>query len=471
VAVASGAAVSLSAPGDRHRVAELLGRPPAGSFRVVVRRADGDPVVIENGPFLDDGRPMPTRYWLVGAEEARAVSRLESAGGAEAAEREVPADALLAAHRRYEAERDALVSPGHVGPRPSGGVGGTKAGVKCLHAHVAWWLAGGDDPVGAWAAGQLGLERPRPAAACDLGTNSTRLLVVDGTGRQLERPMSVTRLGQGVDATGRLHPDAIARTLALLRAYRERLDAHGVGWRRASATSAARDAANRDELLVPASEVLGVEVELLSGEEEGSLALAGAIGDLSPELGPFLVVDIGGGSTELVRSRIDGDGGLGVGDVVSMPLGCVRLTERVLGSGVIGAQALAEARALVDGVLDDALAAHPGLLGAKTIVGVAGTVTTLAMLALGLEHYDPAETHRSWLDRETVARLTEKLAGVDLDERRSMLGDARPRAEVIVGGCVVLGRVLDRLGADRCMVSETDILDGLVAPLVGRLGP
>lgn len=461
--------MSLPAPADRRRVAELLGRPPAGSFRVVVRRADGDPVVIENGPFLDDGRPMPTRYWLVGQEETRAVSRLESAGGAEAAEREVSPESVLAAHQRYAAERDAWVPPGHVGPRPSGGVGGTGAGVKCLHAHVAWWLAGGDDPVGSWAAGRLGLRRPRPAAAVDLGTNSTRLLVVDGTGRQLERPMRVTRLGQGVDATGRLHPDAIGRTLSVLREYRERLEALGVGWRRASATSAARDAANRDELLVPASEVLGVEVELLAGEEEGSLALAGALGGLAPELGPFLVVDIGGGSTELVRSEPDADGGLGVADVVSLPLGCVRLTERVLGSGVIGPDRLRDARAIADRVLDEALAAHPRLLGARSVVGVAGTVTTLAMLALGLEHYDPARTHHAELDRETVGALTSKLAAADLETRRALLGDAAPRAEVIVGGCVVLDRVLDRLGADRCIVSETDILDGLVAPLVGRL--
>jgi len=456
-------------PAERRRVAELLGRTPAGSFRVVVRRADGDPVVIANGPFLDDGRPMPTTYWLVGRDEAKAVSRLESAGGAEAAERLLGPDAVADAHRRYEAERDQLVPADHVGPRPSGGVGGTASGVKCLHAHVAWWLAGGDDPVGEWAARQLGLERPRSAASVDLGTNSTRLLVVDGQGRQLERPMRVTRLGQGVDATGRLHPDAIERTLSVLAEYREKMDAHGVFWRRASATSAARDAANRDELLRPASEILGVEVELLAGEEEGALALAGAVGGLAPERGPFLVVDIGGGSTELVRSKSDPEDSLGVADVVSLPLGCVRLTERVLGSGVIDSSALAEAASLADHVLAEALEAHPALLGARTVVGVAGTVTTLAMLALGLDHYDPERTHHAELDRETVAALGQKLAGMDLEDRRALLGDAAARAEVIVGGVVVLGRVLDVLGVERIVVSETDILDGLVAGLVGRL--
>jgi hypothetical protein len=139
-------------------VSRLLGRPPAGAFRVVVRRHDGSPVVIENAPLLDDGRPMPTRYWLVDAELREAVSRVESEGGVRQAEREVDADALAAAHRRYSAARDAALPPGTAGPRPTGGVGGTRQGVKCLHAHLAYLLAGGDDPVGRWVAVRLALE-------------------------------------------------------------------------------------------------------------------------------------------------------------------------------------------------------------------------------------------------------------------------------------------------------------------------
>ena len=136
-------------------VAELLGRPPMGAFDVVVRGDDGRPVVICNAPLLDDGTPMPTRYWLVGDRERDAVSRLEAAGGVRRAEGEVDPEALADAHRRYAAERDAAVPADHVGPRPSGGVGGTRRGVKCLHAHYAWHLAGGDDPVGRWVEAQL----------------------------------------------------------------------------------------------------------------------------------------------------------------------------------------------------------------------------------------------------------------------------------------------------------------------------
>jgi len=145
--------------GDEEAVAALLGRDPGGGFTVVVRRDDGSPVVIANEPFLRDGTPMPTRYWLVDPDLRALVGRLEAAGGVREAEAEVDAGALADCHRRYAAERDALVPAGWTGPRPSGGVGGTRQGVKCLHAHLAWWLAGGDDPVGAWAAGRLGLTR------------------------------------------------------------------------------------------------------------------------------------------------------------------------------------------------------------------------------------------------------------------------------------------------------------------------
>jgi uncharacterized protein len=140
---------------DRARVEQLLGRPPGGAFEVVVRDESGDPVVLRNAPLLDDGRPMPTRFWLVGESARRRVGRLESAGGVRRAEEAVDPDELAAAHDRYAAERDAAMPPGHTGPAPSAGVGGTRRGVKCLHAHYAWYLAGGDDPVGRWVAEQL----------------------------------------------------------------------------------------------------------------------------------------------------------------------------------------------------------------------------------------------------------------------------------------------------------------------------
>ncbi len=144
-------------------VTELLGRRPRAGFEVVVRDDHGDPVVIRNEPLLADGTPMPTRYWLVGREERRAVGRLESSGGVRTAEDAVDPAALAAAHDRYAAERDGALAPGHKGPRPTGGVGGTRRGVKCLHAHYAWYLAGGDDPVGRWVADRLAALPPEPS--------------------------------------------------------------------------------------------------------------------------------------------------------------------------------------------------------------------------------------------------------------------------------------------------------------------
>lgn len=147
--------MAAEALSDAEEVERLLGRRPQGAFEVVVRDASGTPVVIRNAPLLDDGTPMPTLYWLVGPREREAVSRLEAGGGVRAAEAELSASEVADAHARYTAERDALIPPGHEGPRPTGGVGGTRLGVKCLHAHYAWFLAGGDDPVGRWVAERL----------------------------------------------------------------------------------------------------------------------------------------------------------------------------------------------------------------------------------------------------------------------------------------------------------------------------
>jgi hypothetical protein len=167
---------------DRVRVAQLLGREPRGAFDVVVRDDSGDPIVVRNAPLLDDGTPMPTRYYLVGAELVRDVSRLEADGGVRRAEAEVDAAAIAATHERYAAERDAAVGADHQGPRPYGGVGGTRTGVKCLHAHVAYTLAGGDDPVGRWALAHLATPDP-PAGTLTLrfDDRSTDVLIDGAT--------------------------------------------------------------------------------------------------------------------------------------------------------------------------------------------------------------------------------------------------------------------------------------------------
>ena len=153
----AGAGAGDASASDLEAVTELLGRKPAGEFEVVVRTQHGTPAVIANAPFLFDGRPMPTRFWLVDPDLREAVSRIESTGGVRQAETEVGMGRITAAHARYADERDALIPDDHRGPRPSGGVGGTRAGVKCLHAHLAWWLTGGDDPVGEWTAQRIGL--------------------------------------------------------------------------------------------------------------------------------------------------------------------------------------------------------------------------------------------------------------------------------------------------------------------------
>jgi len=147
---------------DLDAVARLLGRQPSGEFEVAVRDTKGAPVVIRNAPFMGDGRPMPTRFWLVDRQLTNAVSRLESVGGVRRAEQEIDPVEIADAHSRYASERDSVIGADHDGPRPSGGVGGTRQGVKCLHAHLAWYLAGGDDPVGRWTAAQLGLKGLEP---------------------------------------------------------------------------------------------------------------------------------------------------------------------------------------------------------------------------------------------------------------------------------------------------------------------
>ena len=460
----------LVGPGDLAAVAALLGRMPEGRFEVVARDEAGEPVVIRNDPLLADGRPMPTRYWLVGRRLRAAVGRLEASGGVGAAEAAVDPSALAEAHRRYATERDQALPAGHEGPRPTGGVGGTREGVKCLHAHLAWYLAGGDDPVGAWVARRLAVEAPEVGpvvAAVDCGTNSTRLLVSAGASLPLARRMRITRLGEGVDATGRLAPAAIGRTLAALTAYRRDLDELGTRSVRVVTTSAARDAANAEELLGAIGELLGVAPEVLEGGEEGRLAYLGATRDLDPSAGPFLVVDLGGGSTELVAG---GSGGA-VAAAVSLPVGCVRVTERFLADADPPTpRALATARRYVTGVVAAALAATPGLGGPPTTVTVAGTSAVLAALAGGLDRYDRSRLHLAQLARGTVEELATRLARATLAERRSILAVEPGRAEVVAGGALALAAVLGALGRDAVVHSEADILDGIVLDLAKAAG-
>ena len=299
-----------------------------------------------------------------------------------------------------------------------------------------------------------------PVAAIDCGTNSTRLLLVDDRGRTLERQMRITRLGQGVDATGVLADEAVDRCVDVLTGYGEVLRRHGVARGRLVATSAVRDAANGEEFLARAARASGLVPEVLTGDEEGRLSMAGATVGLEPPPGPWLVVDIGGGSTELIAGRSAEDPSLAV---VSMQMGCVRIAERFFHADPPTADELAAARAMVDSELDRAVAAHPGLATGIRLIGLAGTVATLASLDQGLAVYDRERVHHAVLSAATVARWHRTLAAETGVDRLRRPGMDPGREDVIVGGTLVLEAVMDRFGFGECLVSESDILDGLVA--------
>lgn len=295
-------------------------------------------------------------------------------------------------------------------------------------------------------------------AAIDCGTNSTRLLVHDGQ-RSVERLMRITRLGQGVDATGRLASDAIERTLEVLREYREVIDRHGVTKTRMTATSAARDAQNRDVFFDGARAVIGVEAELLSGDEEGRLSFAGATADLDPSDGPFLVVDIGGGSTEFSYGTIDCE------YTRSIDLGCVRLTEKYIHHDPPRPEELVACLSITETYIDELVREFPLIRESPRFVGLAGTVSTTAAVEQGLAEYDRDRIHHFVLTRPAVEDVFRTLATENRAERLGNPGLEVGRADVIVGGLCVLVQIMRQLDLDECLVSESDILDGLVMSL------
>jgi exopolyphosphatase/guanosine-5'-triphosphate,3'-diphosphate pyrophosphatase len=298
-------------------------------------------------------------------------------------------------------------------------------------------------------------------AAVDVGTNSTRLLVADvGDGRvtELARETVITRLGKGVDRTGRFDPAALRRTLEVLAAYAETCRRLGVEHRRLVATSATRDAADRRALLDGVRDLLGVEAEVLTGQAEAAAAYRGATYDLEGDR-RTLVVDIGGGSTELILGR--GDAATAM---ISLDVGCVRLFERHLRSDPPTAAEVAALRADADAHLDRvAEVLDPAAAG--RVVGVAGTVTTVTAIALGLEAYDPRRIHLATLEAADVAATAEKLAAMTVAERAALPVMARGREDVIAAGALLLDELVQRFRVPRVTASETDILDGVLLGL------
>jgi exopolyphosphatase/guanosine-5'-triphosphate,3'-diphosphate pyrophosphatase len=293
-------------------------------------------------------------------------------------------------------------------------------------------------------------------AAIDIGTNSVRLLIRDAQGRELAREMRITRLGQGVDVARALHADAIARTVEVLASYRAQLEQHGVQRVRATATSAARDASNSQQFFDAAERALGHRPQLIAGEEEAELSFRGATDGLR-EPAPYLVIDIGGGSTEFVLGTQHPE------QVISVNMGCVRMAERHLKSDPATRSELEALFADTRKILTE-VSAKIDVARAATVVGLAGTITSLAYLHHGLKTYSPAETHRTWLTRADVEAAFEKLAAADLEQRRALLVEPK-RAEVIVGGAAVLVTLMRELDIEKLLVSESDILDGLAASL------
>jgi exopolyphosphatase/guanosine-5'-triphosphate,3'-diphosphate pyrophosphatase len=298
-------------------------------------------------------------------------------------------------------------------------------------------------------------------AALDCGTNSLRLLIADVDGDSLSdvvRRMEVVRLGQGVDETGRFADEALSRTFAVLDDYAKQMSSYGAEATRMVATSATRDVSNREEFIAGVRSRIGVDPEVISGDEEAALSFAGATRELavgSDLVAPYLVVDIGGGSTEFVLGDEDGPKA-----ARSVNVGCVRMTERHLRDDPPTADQIAAATADIEAAIDEAGETVP-LRYAATLVGLAGSVTTVVALALELTDYDPQRIHHARITRDEVHELTTRLLGQTRDERASYSVMHPGRVDVIGGGALVLDTIMRRGGFDSVVASEHDILDGI----------
>lgn len=491
---------------------QQLGRPPRGLRAIAHRCPCGQPDVVETAPRLPDGTPFPTTYYLTCPRAASAIGTLEANGVMKEMTERLQSDpelaaAYRAAHEDYIRRRDEIeVLEGF----PS--AGGMPDRVKCLHVLVGHSLAAGPgvNPLGDEAIAMLPewwlkgpcvqpLEAPDPAdehpgaqgvvddpsavrgtsaapvtaegftrvAAVDCGTNSIRLLVADvnpATGEllELDRRMTIVRLGQDVDRTGRLAPEALERTFAACRDYAVVIRELGATKVRFVATSASRDASNRDDFVRGAVEILGVEPEVISGDQEAEFSFTGATKELTGGAGlatPYLVVDIGGGSTEFVVGEDR------VRAARSVDVGCVRMTERhLVQDGKVTdpytAEGIAALRTDIEAALDLAEETVP-LHEARTLVGLAGSVTTVSAIAQGLSEYDSARVHHSRVSRTQVREITDRLLHSTHAERSAIASLHPGRVDVIAAGAMVLLAIMDRTGAEEVVVSEHDILDGI----------
>ncbi len=492
-------------PTDRAVISGQLGRSPRGLAGVVVRCPFGYPTVIESAPVLPGGEPNPTLLYLTCPSMDAAIARLEAAGGVRSLRTTCTDDPEMGAHMArltssYQRRREALWSssgggPGSL-PRVEAGIGGPKdaENASCLHAYAAALLAGMSGSLDAYDPGpqdpgpqdpDLTVESSRAwsrlfppveegwctdrscakwdagikKAVIDVGTISVRLLiadVVDGRPWTLVRKAEVTRLGQGLVQGGRLDTAARHRTAEV--AWKFTREAQAVATERVTlvGTSATRDASDGQDFIEGLAEEHHLKAEILSGSREAELAYAG----VSLDVADAVVLDVGGGSTELVTRWEDGTLA-----AESLQLGASRGTEKWIESDPPAASELQE----VDREAGEEFAGLRGQFGADTpvpegrrLVGVAGTITTLAALSAGLSSYDGAAVHLRTLTREEIAGLLSLLAGLTTEERAALPCVQAGRAPVIVAGAAIVAAAMRELGYEELTVSERDLLDGVI---------
>ncbi|MDO8732337.1 MAG: DUF501 domain-containing protein [Actinomycetota bacterium] len=458
---------------DLPLIALQLGREPRGFTGVAHRCACGAPDVVRTSPRLPDGTPFPTTFYLTCPRLASAIGTLESQGLMREMETRLHADAELAqayrrAHEHYLSSRAEL---GEVAEIEGISAGGMPDRVKCLHVLAAHALAAGPgvNPLGDEVLAEVGTWwEANPCArgavaAIDCGTNSIRLLIAEvpehGPLIQIVREMRIVRLGEGVDRTGEFASDALARTFAACDEYRELIEQHRVRAVRFVATSASRDVSNRADFIAGVHARLGIEPEVITGTEEAELSFLGAVRGLPPLESPILVVDIGGGSTEFVLGEFDHE--VKIQAALSVDIGCVRMTERHLQSDPATPSQIAAVQSDVSTAFDEA-ERTVRFTDARTVVGVAGTVTTVSAMGMNLSEYDPAVIHGSVLQSAEIEGITEQLLAMSSQERAELPFMHPGRVDVIGAGAMILRELARRISPAPVIVSEYDILDGIV---------
>ena len=497
---------------DEASIAAQLGRPPRGVAGVAWRCPCGKPGVVATEPRLPDGTPFPTTYYLTCPRATSGCSTLEAQGmmaemSARLEQDAELASAYLAAHEAYLADRARL---GDVPEIRGISAGGMPTRVKCLHVLVGHALAAGPgvNPLGDEALAALGEFWSRPClegqgdlkgaepsftsvvgaqprsggarddtgdlkgaepsftsnrvAVIDCGTNSIRLLVmsrdVDGRLVEHDRRLELVRLGQGVDATGEFHPDALARTFAACERFAVVIADQKCDRVRFVATSAARDARNREAFFGGVRERLGVEVEVIEGEEEARLSFHGALAGVAVSEEPVLVIDIGGGSTEHIVGSASGR----IDHAISLDVGSVRIRERYLLSDPPTDAEITAARTFVGSLLD---ASGVDFASIRTFIGVAGTVTSLSAIHQELAVYDRAVVHGSVLTVGEVHALAVRLLASTAADVEATTCLPLKRAEVICAGALIADEIARRVDVPM-IISESDILDGMAMELL-----